>query len=302
MSLGPRVLSRADQLPSGNFLAALPVMPYPKSVLMCPPEYFDLVDVKNPYMKKHVGKLDGIKAREQWAEIKRCFEEIGVRVEVIPAAKDCEDMVFAANQIFAGLSADGDRVCMLSRMKFPSRQREVDHFAAWFKGKGYRVHEITAGKNFFEGGGDAIWHPGRGLIWGGYGVRSDAAIYPEIAVLFGVPVITLELKHAHFYHLDTCFCPIDETTALVHSPSLSETGQELIRAVFKNVVEVNEHEATECMACNATAFGGKNVVMQRGAKRTVESLRKLGFQVHELETGEFMKSGGSVFCMKTALF
>ena len=82
-SLNSTVLSRADQLPPGDVLGALRGMPYPKSVLMCSPA-FDVVDVKNPYMRNHLGKGDGVKAKKQWTAIKRCFEEIGIQVEIIP--------------------------------------------------------------------------------------------------------------------------------------------------------------------------------------------------------------------------
>jgi len=40
------------------------------------------------------------------------------------------------------------------------------------------------------------------------------------------------------------------------------------------------------------------VLLQRGCERTSAALRAAGFTVRELETSEFLKSGGSVFCMK----
>jgi N-dimethylarginine dimethylaminohydrolase len=63
---------------------------------------------------------------------------------------------------------------------------------------------------------------------------------------------------------------------------------------------VEESEA-ELFACNAAAFFGDTVVIQRGAARTTAELAQRGFDVREVETGEFMKSGGSVFCMKAEL-
>ena len=35
---------------------------------------------------------------------------------------------------------------------------------------------------------------------------------------------------------------------------------------------------------------------------TKAELARRGFDVHEVETGEFLKSGGSVFCLKAALY
>ena len=57
-------------------------------------------------------------------------------------------------------------------------------------------------------------------------------------------------------------------------------------------------EAHALLACNACCPDGRNVLMQRGCERTGAALRAAGFTVRELETGEFLKSGGSVFCMK----
>lgn len=294
------VVSRMEQLPA-DFIQGLRTMPHPESVLMCPPDYFDVVDVKNPFMANQSGKVDCVQAQDQWAALKRCFEEIGLRVELIPPRPGCEDMAFAANQAFVGLNEQQRKICALSRMKFSSRQREVPAFAEWFGSAGYTVHELI-GNHLFEGGGDAIWHPGRALIWGGYGQRSDSEVYPQIASLFNAPVVLLQLVSERFYHLDTCFCPIDNYTALVHMPALARPAQNLIRAVFRNVIEVDEHEAADLFACNAAAFCGRDLVLQSGAVRTVERLQALGFRVHPVETGEFMKSGGSVFCMKTAFF
>ncbi|MEO8727164.1 MAG: arginine deiminase-related protein [Acidobacteriaceae bacterium] len=293
------IISHVGQIPSRNFLDDLPRMPHPNSVLMCSPEYFDVIDVKNPFMENQSGKIDRAHAQKQWDALRRSLAEIGLNVELIPPVSGCEDMVFTANQTFVGLDDNQHKICVLGRMKFASRQREVPHFAAWFKRQGYEIHALNGGY-LFEGGGDALWHPGRRLIWGGYGQRTAPEVYSEISGLFAAPVVLLPLQTERFYHLDTCFCPVDETTALVHFPALAESGQELIRRVFTNLIEVDEHEATDLFACNAAAFHGRNVVLQRGSSKTTQRLSELGFQVRQVETGEFMKSGGSVFCMTTA--
>ena len=91
-------------------------------------------------------------------------------------------------------------------------------------------------------------------------------------------------------------------TALVYSPALTKSGLALIHRIFKQVIEVEEYEAVKLMACNAAAFLGRYVIIQKGAIRTNQRLGDHGFQVVEVETSEFMKSGGSVFCMKVAVY
>ncbi len=248
-----------------------------------------------------MGSVDRDLAGKQWENLKGVFEGCGARVDLIDPATDCEDMVFCANQTLVGLDQNGDRLCILSQMKHSSRQREVSAFSNWFSERGYQVKELPSGTGF-EGSGDAIWHPGRALLWGGSGYRTEARAYEPVSALFGVPVIRLPLRSERFYHLDTCFCALDEHTVLIHAKSLTEDGLALVHAVFSDVIECDYREATEGMACNACGIGGKHVVIQKGNPKTVSALLQRGFAVHEVETSEYLKSGGSVFCMKMYVF
>lgn len=278
----------------------VPRMPLPAAALMCPPDWFDVVDVKNPYMVGQQGHVDVALAKRQWVEVKLAFELAGVDVRTDNPVPGCEDMVFCANPIFTGLDEAGQRVCLLSHMRYASRQREVEAHGTWFRANGYRVVSMED-PGLFEGEGDALWHPGRRLIWGGYGFRSSREIYERVGEIFDAPVLTLELRTEQFYHLDTCLCLVDEQTAVVYPGALTGEGMDLVRRMFRNVIEADGQEAL-AMACNAAAFFGRYVVIQRGSHRVNRKLRDLGFEVIEVETSEFMKSGGSVFCMKMYLF
>lgn len=294
------VYDHIDQLPE-NLLQSCRSMPIPDTVLMCQPDYFDVIDVKNPHMEGNVGNVDTKTARKQWDEVREAFKSTAAKVELIEPLSDCEDMVFCANQTFVGLDANGKKLCVLSQMKHASRQREVAGFSKWFSEHGYRVEEIPA-KLGFEGSGDAIWHPGRALIWGGSGFRTQPEAYPFVSEFFGAPVIRLPLRSERFYHLDTCFCAIDERTVLIHSASMTKEGVEMIEALFENVIKCDDKEANEGMACNATALGGGHVVIQKGNTKTATALKHLDYKVLEVDTSEYIKSGGSVFCMKMYVF
>ena len=268
-----------------------------KWVLLCPPDDFDVVDVKNAFMQGQEGKVDRARARVQWDALARTFLGIGLEVERLAPTPGCEDMVFTANPSFTGMNARGKRVAVLARMRHPSRQREVAAHREWFLSHGYDVIESPVQ---FEGGGDAVWHPGRRVLWGGYGQRSVPEVYPFLAMVFGVEALTLELA-TDFYHLDTCFCPIDKRTVLLYPKAFTRSGLALIRRHFKQVIEADAADARERFACNA-AVHGKHVVIQRGCTALEDRLRKLGCEIHWVETGEFLKSGGSVYCMKQWLF
>ncbi len=298
--MNAEIYDRPEQLPA-NLLQRCRKMALPSTLLMCEPEYFALLDVKNPHMEGNIGNLDSAKARLQWQEVRDAFIKSDAVVELIDPLANCEDMVFCANQTFVGLSASESKLCLLSNMKHESRQREVAAFEKWFSQRGYRVERLPQ-NIVFEGSGDAIWHPGRALVWGGSGYRSQAEAYPHLSELFAVPVIRLPLKSDRFYHLDTCFAAIDEETVMLNPNAISDEGLDMIRLVFRNVIECDDDESSKLMACNATAIGGKHVVIHRGSSKTVSILASLGYSVHEVDTSEFLKSGGSVFCMKMYVF
>ena len=77
-----------------------------------------------------------------------------------------------------------------------------------------------------------------------------------------------------------------------------EQGQELLADKFETLIEVEEKDAAESMACNATAFDSRAVVIDQRAQRTIAALSDAGFRPLAVDTGEFMKSGGSVYCLK----
>ena len=283
-------------------LASVPGRPEPQRVLMCTPDAFDVVDVKNAFMEGNVGTVDRERAREQWEALRRAFEAAGHEVVTIDGQPGLEDMVFSANQVLPGMGDDGRPYVVLSHMRHPSRRREVPYFRAWFEQHGYRILELPDSVDLFEGQGDAIWHPGKALLWGGYGHRTSLAAYEAISELLGAPVIALELIHESFYHLDTAFCALAPDAALAYPGAFTAEGLEMIRSVFPRVIEVGDRDATEAFACNAHALDGRTVVIQRGADETVARLVAAGFDPVEVETGEFIKSGGSVFCMKIMVY
>lgn len=267
---------------------------------MAPPEYFEVRDVKNAFMRGHVGAVDRALALEQWSELRREFERLGIVVNTLEPVPSCEDMVFTANPAFNGLSSSGEPICVLGRMTHGSRAREVPAHRDWFAANGYRIVELSAAVERFEGGGDALWHPRRSLIWAAAGQRTDRRAHAELTRIFEVSVTSLELADERFYHLDTCFSPLNESTALIYPAAFTSSDLRGIRSAFDVVIEVDEEDAVENFACNGAAFFGRLVVMQRGS-RVVDELRHRGFKVIEVETGEFLKSGGSVFCMKAFL-
>jgi N-dimethylarginine dimethylaminohydrolase len=187
-------------------------------------------------------------------------------------------------------------------MRYPSRRREVPYFQAWFEQEGYQIITLASPELFFEGHGDAIWHPDRQLLWGGYGQRTAYETYPQIHAQLQIPIVTLALVDPRFYHLDTCFCPLDEETVMLYAPAFDAAGLALIHHFFPRVIEIPTRDASSCFAANAVVLDHKQVVIQAGAKETIDLLTAAGFLITTVDTQEFIKSGGSAFCLKMLVY
>ncbi|MBY0425937.1 MAG: hypothetical protein K2Q22_09905, partial [Cytophagales bacterium] len=81
----------------------------------------------------------------------------------------------------------------------------------------------------------------------------------------------------------------------------------IIKHLFKNVIRIPDFEAQKFFSLNAHTLydrktRNKTAVMQYGSTLTYRALAENGYQVIEVDTSEFMKSGGSVYNMKLMLY
>lgn len=296
-----KVIIHSDQL---DFtLADLEDMPAPGKVMVVNPQYFDVKYVINPHMEGNIGDINFDEAHTEWEKLKTAYKNLGLYVHEVPAQEQYPDMVFCANQSLPNIKLDGTKEVIMSVMHSPQRKGEVPHIEKVYEESSYNVIHLDESQFAdFEGMGDAIWHFKKRLIWGGYGYRSSSNVYAHVAETFNTPVIALELVDEKFYHLDTCLCVLNEETALIYPKAFTEDGLKKIRSLFNTVIEANQHEAEDLFACNATCPDGKNVLIQKGCLEVNQKLVELGFSVHEFSTDEYLKSGGSVFCMKMMLW
>jgi N-dimethylarginine dimethylaminohydrolase len=280
--------------------------PFPNNILLVTPDFFDVVDMRNPYMEGHIGDIDKDRAWQQWNALYAVYLQLKERgwladVQIVNGQPGLVDMVFAANQSLPWLLPDGQKVVILSRMCNDNRQKEVAFFRPFYEKIGYK-ELIWPDKVLLEGNGDIIPHPGKRLLWAGYGHRSSMEAAALLPGLLQTPVIPLHLISEHFYHLDTCFLPVDASTVLLCEAAFDAHSLDAIRKVFSNVIAISEEEAISSFALNALVIHhsekGKVAIIQKGAIQTIQALENAGCEVIEVETGEFMKSGGSVFCMK----
>ncbi len=268
-------------------------------VLFCPPTYFDVRDVKNPFMQNSA-PVDKELALQQWEEVRRAFEEAGYALASIDAVPELEDMVFANNPVFVGSGEGAEPFIVPSRMRFPSRQREVPYFVEWFRERGHRVLELDLGsEDFLEGHGDLLWHADYSCVWAGHGIRSTRGGVEKFAQALapmGIEVIPLELVDPRFYHLDTCLAPLTPEALLLYPGAFAAEALASVYSRCPRVHEVGTEDALQ-FVCNGVAAGGRFITPQL-TPRLTQALAIEGLRPVRVETSEFEKSGGSVCCLK----
>jgi N-dimethylarginine dimethylaminohydrolase len=267
---------------------------------MVEPRFYDVERVINPHMEGNVGRVDRFVARHQWRSLVEAYRSIGQRVDIMEGQPLLPDLVFCANQALPmppGLGAEGGSAVM-SLMRRASREPEVRWIERFLGSQGLHIEHLDPWSvPSMEGTGDGLWHPGRALLWGGVGPRSRPEAWARVSAMAGVPVMLLRLIDPRFYHLDTCLSFVDEETAVLFPGAFDDAGRALLAALVPRLIEVDEAEAMN-MACNGHSPDGRHYLVQRGSPRCNGRLAEIGLEVVELDTDQFLLSGGSVYCMK----
>ncbi len=256
--------------------------------LMCRPTYYRIAYEINPWMSL-THPASHARAQRQWQQLYDTLtQRLHARVRLLRPAAAVPDLVFTAN---AGLVAG--RTFIRSNFRYPQRQGEEPLIERWARAQGYRVVTLPRGLHF-EGEGDALF-AGETLFFG-YRFRSDLPAHREISERLGCRVLSLELTHRRFYHLDTCFCPLGAQTALYYPAALDAYGRKVIRHFLADAIPVGAADARR-FVCNAIVVG-RWVVVQAGVSRTLaRALASRGFSLLEIDLREFHKAGGSAKCL-----
>lgn len=261
-----------------------------KNFLMCPPTYFGVQYVINPWMNPE-RPVDGELAFEQWTRLRAIYTDLGHTVAEIAPRPGLPDMVFAAN---SATVVEG-RV-LGARFRDRERADEAEHYRAWFLENGYDDVVMPALIN--EAEGDFIW-TGRVLL-AGTGFRTEAAAHTEAQEVLGVPVVSLQLTDPHFYHLDTALFVLetaDESrqASIAYYPGAFTAGsQRVLERMFPEAIRADRRDA-EAFGLNAVS-DGHTVVLPQEAERLAESVARHGYEPVGIDMSEFRKAGGGPKC------
>jgi N-dimethylarginine dimethylaminohydrolase len=241
----------------------------------------------NPYMDTAVQPDAGAAIAEHRA-IVAAHLAAGRRVEYLPSAPQCPDMVFTAN---AAVVRGGRAVLGCPP---PQRKAEIPYFRQWLAGRGLEVIEAPYA---FSGQGDAL--ACGDVLLTGYGQRTDERMLAVLARELDYEVVPLRTVSSRWYDLDLAvgvICP----DMLAYCPqALDALSLRTLRGLGVELIEVPVQEAAR-FALNLVS-DGSTVTMTRGAPRLAAALRERGLKVVGLGTSELAKGGGGIRCTALTL-
>ena len=259
-------------------------------ILMCPPKFFAVEYVINPWMEGQIGNANNETAVAQWTKLHDVISSL-TTVELIEPGEHLPDMCFAAN---GGLVV-GKRF-VKPRFRVSQRRPEEDLFAEWFRKNNYEIVTLPDDEPF-EGEGDALIHPGFPVLWAGYGVRSGLEAHRTLAEALDVEVVSLRLVDQRFYHLDTCFYPLPDNRIVYYPAAFDDLS---LREIERRIPEENRIAVSESDAMNFTCNTlviGDTLITNSASDLLQKRLGEWGYTVKIVPVNEFMLAGGAVKCL-----
>ena len=265
-------------------------------ILVCNPSYFDINYEINSWMSMDNG-ADHEKASRQWLNLTNKLLGCGANLHYIKPDPRFPDMVFTAN---AGLVHKKTRSVILSNFRHKERQGEKEVFKEWFLKNKYRVIELPD-SICFEGEGDALFLGD--TLFLGYGFRTDLSAHKIIGRALDVDYVSCHLVDPYFYHLDTCFMPMNDRVVYFKDAFSYDSQLEMIEKFVEigtslrrlDIINVHEEQANEFI-CNSL-----NVKSSIITPTMNSHLSFAGYQHHVCNLSEFMKSGGAAKCLTLKL-
>jgi ornithine--oxo-acid transaminase len=278
---------------SPNIFASTPQFTRP-TFLMCPPEHYQIDQALNPWMSSgragSVNRISRDLAFAQWKGMHNVLRSVA-DVRLLHPEPGCPDMVFLSH---GALVHHG--VAAVSSFNPPQRRAESTYLRRWLASQGFLLWE-TPRETPFEGEGDVVFSDGGNGLWAAHGVRTCRAAHRHIADAWHIPVTSLHLIDPRFYHLDTCFTPLDGDAGnsgylLYYPGAFDGPSLEAIALAYPEHkrIAVSELDATR-MACCALNLG-RTVFTGEISPELATRLFDAGFDVVQLELSEFIKGGG----------
>lgn len=278
------VTSSIASVSAAPLFASTPLYTRP-TYLMCPPEWYGVDYVLNPWMAGNVHRSSRDLAFAQWKSFHNVLRSVA-DVRLLHPEPGCPDMAFIGH---GALVHHG--VAAIASFHPPQRRPESTFLRRWMASQGFLMWE-TPRETAFEGEGDIVFNDAGTALWAAHGVRTCKSSHRHIADAWHVPVTSLHLVDPRFYHLDLCFTPLYGGYLLYYPAAFDRPSLEAIERVYPadRRIAVSEADATR-MACCALNLG-RSVFTGEISPELAMRLFDAGFDVVQLELSEFIKGGG----------
>ena len=270
-------------------------MTRPLRLLMCPPTEFTVRYEINPWMDAS-RPVDTARAVAQWEALRASYVAAGHAVETIEPLPGMPDMVYAAN----GATVAGG-VAYAARFFVAERREEAPAYLARLAELGLTPYDAA---RVNEGEGDLL--VAGDVLLAGTGWRTERAAHAEASRALGLPVVTLELVDARFYHLDTALTVLRGATGeagdvdvAYFAGAFSAASQEALQRLFPDALLATEADAAT-FALNALSDGDR-VWLGAGSPAWEARLRERGYTPVPVDVSEILRGGGSVKCCTLVL-
>lgn len=273
-----------------------------KTILMCEPNSFAVNYDINPWMSSSIGKVDKNMAYQQWKDLSQKIKGLGHRVVVMHnQPEELPDLVFTAN---AALTINNH--ALIASFACVERQAESAIYSEYISGLGLKVDNYFVHNDiYFEGAGDALLEKNKNILVLGYGFRTNKLAKEYVQewlkmVSSNTKLMQVELINPNYYHLDTCFCPLDNGYVLYYPGAFSEKSNNELKDVFQNkLIAVSEEDAS-FFACNAVSLNNY-LILNKASAGLQKKLNSLDITVVETPLNQYMLSGGSAKCLTLEL-
>jgi N-dimethylarginine dimethylaminohydrolase len=254
--------------------------------LMCSPEWYGVDYVINPWMAGNLNRSSREASFGQWKRLHSELREVA-DVRLLHPRKGAPDMTFVAHGALINLG-----VAAVSRFAHTQRECEENPLRLWLEDAGFVIWE-TPRETPFEGEGDAMFDPFSGHLWLAHGPRTCQYSHSHVATAWHSEATSLRLLDPRFYHLDTCFAPLNGGHLLYYPGAFDADSLRKIEEKYppRMRLTVDESEAAH-FGCNVLNVG-RTVLMHQYNGTVARRLRSAGYRVVELPLDEFLKGGGS---------
>ena len=285
-------------------------LPQP-AFLMCPPFSYSTDVPNNVWMKEmeeDKRRPDIRRALTQFFQVYRYMASEGL-VYLLPTPKEAQlqDQVFVAN---LGVSLEhpgfSDTV-VVSNFTSAPRRGESEVGIPFFRSMGYKVFEAP---HKFEGDAE-LKHLHDNVYVGGYGIRSERAVYDWMEENFKMEVVKVRMQDEYLYHLDCLIFPVTKEKTIVCTELLDRSDVAELEKQTE-IIDVSADDAYSGI-CNSvrvanTVLNASHIhELSRGSedyshevkknRRLEDIVAELALEVKYFNLSEYHKGGALLSCM-----